>query len=464
MKSLPLITAATDAGVLILATVLAVLAREHAPFQQDVIEVQLAWAPPMIMVTWLATLAALGSYQPTVLGAGAEEYRRTLSGSLVTAALVGVGAYLLQFQLSRGFFLLLFGLGFPLLLIGRYLVRRSVHAARRRGAMRHRVILAGSTTNVDEVVGVLRRQPWLGYDIVGALTPSWDESPETRLGVPVLGDVEDATALAVESEVDVIFFAGGAVETTGQLRRAVWDLEHHDVQVVVAPSVADISSERVTMRPIGGLPLMHIDSPRWIRASRWGKRTFDVISSALIIVMILPLLALIAAAVKASDRGPVLFRQTRIGRDGREFACLKFRSMVVDAEVRLENLHREHGYEKGLFKVKDDPRITGTGRILRRLSLDELPQLVNVLRGEMSLVGPRPPLPTEVAAYEPDTLRRLHVRPGITGLWQVSGRSDLSWDETVRLDLYYIDNWSMMQDLSILAKTLHAVAGKRGAY
>lgn len=464
LKSLPVITAGVDAIVLVIVMTFAVVARESPGLFGSAIEVQLAWAPPAIVAAWLLTLATLGSYHRTVLGAGTEEYRRVLNASLVTAALVGVGTYLLEFDLSRGFFLLTFGLGFPTVMLARYFVRRSVHAARRRGAMRHRVILAGSITNVDDIVGVLRRQPWLGYDIVGALTPSYDTAPETRLGVPVLGDVEEATTLALESTVDVIFFAGGAVDSAGDLRRAVWDLEHHDVQVIVAPSVADISSERVTIRPIGGLPLMHIDAPRWIRASRWGKRTFDIASSALLIVMLLPVLVGIAVAVRVHDRGPVLFRQTRIGRDGHEFACLKFRSMVVDAEARLAALHAQHGYEKGLFKIKEDPRITSPGRVLRRLSLDELPQLFNVLRGEMSLVGPRPPLRKEVDEYEPDTLRRLHVRPGLTGLWQVSGRSDLSWEETVRLDLYYIDNWSMMQDLSILARTFQAVVGKRGAY
>ena len=241
------------------------------------------------------------------------------------------------------------------------------------------------------------------------------------------------------------------------VRRLVWALEGHDVQVVVAPSVTDVSGDRIRVRPVGGLPLMHLEPPRATDASRWGKRLFDLVGSALLLVLFSPVLLVAAVRVKAHDGGPVLFRQTRIGRHGEEFACLKLRTMVVDAEDRLAALRAEQGYvdgAEGLFKLKDDPRITRPGRWLRKWSFDELPQLLNVLRGDMSLVGPRPPLPSEVAAYASDTARRLHVRPGLTGLWQVSGRSDLTWDEAVRLDLYYVDNWSMVQDLTILAPHL----------
>jgi exopolysaccharide biosynthesis polyprenyl glycosylphosphotransferase len=209
---------------------------------------------------------------------------------------------------------------------------------------------------------------------------------------------------------------------------------------------------------------MHIDKPRAVHASRAGKRAFDVVGSVALLLLFSPLFLVSALWVKLHDRGPVFFGQDRTGRDGTTFRCLKFRSMVVDAEARLTELHSQTGYEDGLFKMADDPRITRPGCWLRRYSLDELPQLLNVLRGDMSLVGPRPPLPSEVARYAKDTVRRLRVRPGMTGLWQVSGRSDLAFDEAIRLDLYYVDNWSMLQDLTILARTLGAVLGSRGAY
>jgi exopolysaccharide biosynthesis polyprenyl glycosylphosphotransferase len=248
------------------------------------------------------------------------------------------------------------------------------------------------------------------------------------------------------------------------MRNLVWDLESDNVQVIMAPGVTDVSSERIRVRPVAGLPLLHLDRPRSQDALRWAKRTFDIIGSAAILALVSPLMLWTAWQIKRFDGGPVFFRQTRVGRDGDYFTCLKFRSMVVDAEQVLAELHSEVGYEEGLFKMQRDPRITKPGQWIRRYSIDELPQLINVLRGDMSLVGPRPPLPLEVDRYTLMQSRRLRVRPGMTGLWQVSGRSDLSWTESIRLDLYYVDNWSMIQDLLILARTVGAVLSSRGAY
>ena len=252
------------------------------------------------------------------------------------------------------------------------------------------------------------------------------------------------------------------MSSSTQLRRLAWELEDHaHVQIIVAPNVTDVSSERVRIRPVAGLPLMHLGRARSQLATNDAKRTFDVVGAIAILLLIWPALLALMIWIRLHDGGPVLFRQTRVGRDGAEFTCLKLRSMVVDAEARLAELEaRDHV----LFKDADDPRVTRPGRLIRRFSLDELPQLWNVVRGEMSLVGPRPPLPAEVAQYEDDMLRRLAVLPGMTGLWQVSGRSDLSWEDTVRLDLYYVDNWSMVQDLIILARTVSAVLTSRGAY
>jgi exopolysaccharide biosynthesis polyprenyl glycosylphosphotransferase len=311
---------------------------------------------------------------------------------------------------------------------------------------------------------VLRRESWLGYQVIGALTPAHFPDEETRGGVPVLGNSDDVISVVSQAEADIVFFAGGALGSATQMRRIVWDLEHQAVQVVVAPSVTDVSADRIRVRPVGGLPLMHIDPPRATDAARWGKRLFDVAGSLALLAVLSPLFLVATLSIKLHDRGPILFRQTRVSRHGAEFPCLKFRSMVPDAEALLPQLHEETGHDGRLFKMPEDPRVTRPGRWLRRYSVDELPQLVNVLRGQMSLVGPRPPLPSEVANYDGDTGRRMHVRPGMTGLWQVSGRSDLSWEETVRLDLYYVDNWSMLQDLSILSKTLGAVVRSRGAY
>lgn len=218
------------------------------------------------------------------------------------------------------------------------------------------------------------------------------------------------------------------------------------------------------LRPVAGLPLVFIESPRAERATRWAKRLFDIVGSSLALLLAAPVMLAIALAIKIEDGGPIIFHQTRAGLKSRPFECLKFRSMVVDAEARLNALRRADQSARVLFKMKEDPRITRVGRVIRRFSLDELPQLFNVLGGQMSLVGPRPALPSEVAQYADHVHRRLDVRPGLTGLWQVSGRSDLSWEDTVRLDLYYVDNWSLLQDLSILRSTVGAVLSARGAY
>jgi len=419
---------------------------------------------PLMFVAWVLAIAAVGGYNSSAFGAGPDEYRRVLNASLYTAAVIGIGCYLAKFQLSRGFFLLAVGIGIPLLLIGRFALRRALHQAHRRGVLLQRVVIAGRPSHVDEIAAVLERESWLGYDVVGAATPLGHVADSTESGIPVLGDAEELGQIALAAEADVVFFASGAFRTSGDMRRAAWDLEQHRTHVVVAPSVTDVSRERVTIRPVGGLPLMHLDQPGSARASRLAKRTFDIAGSALLILLLSPVLAATALVVKLNDRGPVFFKQVRVGRDGAEFGCYKFRTMVPNAEELVALMQEEQGSSALLFKMKNDPRITGPGKTLRRFSIDELPQLFNVLRGTMSLVGPRPQVPREVALYDNTMSRRLRVRPGMTGLWQVSGRNDLSIEDAIRLDIYYVDNWSMLQDLSILVRTVGAVFGSRGAY
>lgn len=466
LRALPATALLIDSAIMIVVGLIAIVGRrELSIFTASAdVESTLTVAGPLMILGWVATIAMTGGYRTDVFGVGLDEYKRVFNASLVAASLIGVGSYLANFPLSRGFFLLAFGLGIPALLTGRLLLRRAIQSARKHGALRQRVLIVGTRSHIDEIAAVLRRESWLGYQVVGALTPEYDLAEETASGVPVLGNTDEVTSLVGSVAADVIFFAGGSVGASSQFRQNVWDLERRNVQVVVAPSVTDISSERIRIRPVAGLPLIHIDPPTWTDASRWGKRTFDVVGTLLLIVAFAPLLAFAALQIRFHDGGPIFFRQTRIGRDGEGFACLKFRTMVVDAEARLAELHAQTGYAEGLFKMECDPRVTRPGRWLRRYSLDELPQLFNVLHGEMSLVGPRPPLPVEVEKYDDRVHRRLHVRPGMTGLWQVSGRSDLSWDEAIRLDLYYVDNWSMLQDLTILVRTVSAVFSSRGAY
>ena len=469
-RLIPVAAAVGDLLTLALAVFLAMVGRQELTFfnpASDVADYVSVAAGPLLL-GWAAMLLAVGAYARDIFGAGTEEYKLVLKASLLSAGLVGIGCFLTRFQLSRGFFLLAFTIGVPLLLTWRLVFRRSIQQTRKHGHLREGVIVAGNPRHIDDLAAVLRRESWLGYTVLGALATPGTVMVETPGGIPILGTTNDLAAAIDGADADVIIFADGAFSSAHDLRRAMWELEGHSVRAIIVPSLTDVSSERLKVRPVAGLPLVHVDAPRTVQASHWAKRVFDIVGSAGAILLISPVLLATAVWIKFHDGGAVLFRQTRIGRDGRPFNCFKFRSMVLNAEqlrTDLElDLDTDHERSSVLFKMVDDPRVTRPGRLIRRLSIDELPQLWNVLRGQMSLVGPRPPLPHEVARYSTDMSRRLRVRPGLTGLWQVSGRSDLSWDETVRLDLYYVDNWSMVQDLNILARTVSAVLSSRGAY
>lgn len=418
-----------------------------------------------IVAGWMLANLLVGTYTTSHLGVGTIEYARACSAAGLTAGAIGILSYLTKFNLSRGFFVLIFAIGLPVLLVWRWYARRLVHRAHARGHLLTRVLISGSAAHVDDVAAVLEREAWLGYRIVGALLPSSQPTPSTPRGVPVVGTTSRAAESVLAQKADMVVFTEGAFPSPVDFRRIAWDLEGHQVQMAVVPSLSDISTGRIAMRPVGGLPLVHVGQPQSLGASRGLKRAFDLLGATALLLLAAPVMFVFALATKLQDGGPVLFRQTRVGRDGELFECLKLRSMCVDAEAQLPGITRLNRNSDGvLFKVARDPRVTRVGALMRRLSIDELPQLVNVINGDMSLVGPRPALPAEVRRYVPDVQRRLHVRPGLTGLWQVSGRSDLSWEDTVRLDLYYVDNWSIVQDLSIMARTIHAVVRPRGAY
>jgi exopolysaccharide biosynthesis polyprenyl glycosylphosphotransferase len=418
---------------------------------------------PWILLTWVCVLGSQGAYSRRHFGVGPDEFRAITLASVIAAGLVGMFCYLTQLPLSRGFVLATFLFGWPLLLLERYVVRKALHRARRHGRLLHRVIAVGGASGVGEVVAVLDRERYVGYQVVGAATPFGGVNAEA-MPVPVLGDSTDILDLCREHGADTVLVSRGGYSSSTDLRRIAWRLEGSEIDLVVVPSLTDVAGPRISMRPVAGLPLLHVEEPQAGEAGGITKRIFDVVVSGALLLLLAPLLAVLALIVRLHDGGPVLFRQARVGRDGRIFHMLKFRSMVVDAEERKAALAAHNEGAGVLFKMREDPRITPIGRVLRRYSLDELPQLLNVLKGDMSLVGPRPPLQDEVDRYHDDTRRRLLVRPGITGLWQVSGRSELSWDESVRLDLYYVDNWSMLSDLVIMAKTVRAVVGSSGAY
>ncbi|MDU3750014.1 MAG: sugar transferase, partial [Cutibacterium avidum] len=345
----------------------------------------------------------------------------------------------------------------------RFFMRRWLHHERRRGRFRRSVVIAGDCAHIDDLTKVLQRERWLGYDVIGVLTRG-QESCQV-MSVPVLGEPRDVVAVAQHTKASAVIFAEGSFSRAYQFNQLARALEGQETELIIVPALTDISSQRMTIRPAAGMPLVHIEKPQAERAGGWLKRFFDIIGSLLLLIVTSPILLIAGIAIKCEDGGPVFYKQRRVGRKGEIFECYKLRSMVVNAdEVKAKMLADKNESDGVLFKMKDDPRITKCGKFHRRYSIDEIPQFYNVLRGDMSLVGPRPALENEVAAYESHVRRRLDVRPGVTGLWQVSGRSDLSWEDTVRLDLYYVDNWSILQDASILVKTFRAVLTSSGAY
>lgn len=420
------------------------------------------WLAVLLPVAWLTLLTAFGAYSLPHLRTGMDEFRRVATASLTLAGSLGIVCYLLQIELSRSFFAALFVIGVPLLVVLRLGRRKLLGALRTRGEAVVPVVVAGAPSHIDAISRVLRRERWLGYDVIGALTSH--DVQETPGGLTVLGRVDQVPQLVERLPLQAVIFAEGSFDDGQEFKRIAWELERHSTEMIVVPAVTDISAGRLGTRPVGGLPLVHVERPQAFAAARWGKRAFDIVGSFFLLLLAAPFVGAAALAIKLEDGGPVFFKQTRVGRWGEEFQCFKIRSMVLDAEAKLESLAASNEGAGVLFKMARDPRVTRVGTFIRRFSIDELPQFWNVLRGEMSLVGPRPALPKEVASYDRDTVRRLDVRPGLTGLWQVSGRSDLPWDETVRLDIYYVDNWSMLQDLVIIARTARAVLASRGAY
>lgn len=416
-----------------------------------------------LIVAWMLALSWSDSRSVRVLGAGPNEYLRVVDASLRLFGAVAIVAFLTKIDVARGFLLISLPMGVLVLLFTRWLWRNWLVMMRSSGRYSARVLLVGSTDSVTQIARELGRNPSAGYHVVGACTPSGtigDVVPGTQ--IPMMGSVNAVERAMALTGADTVAVTSTDELPPDKVKQISWNLQTGRQHLVLAPSIVDIAGPRLHTRPVAGLPLIHVETPRFSKGQDFVKRMLDLCVSFVAIVLLSPVLAFLAMSIRLSSEGPVLFRQTRIGRGGQEFTMLKFRSMVTNAEELLEDLQRERqeqGADSGnavMFKMKNDPRVTPIGRIMRKYSLDELPQLFNALGGSMSLVGPRPPLPSEVEQYATHVHRRFLVKPGITGLWQVSGRSSLSWEETVRLDLSYVENWSLLGDLAILAKTAKA--------
>jgi exopolysaccharide biosynthesis polyprenyl glycosylphosphotransferase len=418
----------------------------------------------MFPALWVAVLRLSGAYDSRFIGTGSDEFRKVLNGGVSLTAGLAIASYAFNTELSRVYLLVTLPGVTILCMVMRYAKRKRLHKRRARGLCMSTVVAVGHEDAVAALITELRRDAYHGLKVVAAcLDVTSPESPDVA-GVPIFGRVNDVASAVVRSGADVVAVLPCKEIDGARLRQLAWELEKTGTDLCVAPSLMDVAGPRTTIRQTAGLTLLHVDHPQLSGALQVVKGLFDRLAAAMALLLLSPLMIALALAIRMSDEGPAFFVQTRVGKDGKVFRIYKFRTMVVDAEARLAELRSRNEHDGVLFKMRHDPRITAIGLFLRKYSIDELPQLFNVVRGDMSLVGPRPALPEETARYADHVRRRLVVKPGLTGMWQVNGRSDLSWEESVRLDLRYVENWSFALDLQILWKTITVILRGSGAY
>jgi exopolysaccharide biosynthesis polyprenyl glycosylphosphotransferase len=419
----------------------------------------------LLVVAWMLMLDAFATRDHKVIGSGTLEYKRVADATVLLFGLFAIGSFLLKFELARGYFLTALPAGLVLLFVARWSWRQWLRKQQQQGSYTSRTLLLGDRLKSAHVAETIQRTAGTGLHLVGVLTKLGSAHKGAVFGIPVLGGYDDLLRIVDESQSDTVILTGADEISPADMRRVGWELEARGIELIVAPALTDIAGPRIHARPVAGLPLIHVSYPTLEGAKRVYKRTFDIVGSGLLILLGSPVLIAVAVAVKRSGPGGILYQQERIGRHGNPFGMLKFRSMVQDADDQLESLLDAQGTsDTPLFKVTDDPRITPVGRFIRKYSLDEVPQLFNVFLGKMSLVGPRPQRAAEVALYDDAAHRRLIMKPGMSGLWQVSGRSNLSWEDSIRLDLYYVENWSLTTDITILFRTVRAVVTPEGAH
>jgi len=417
-----------------------------------------------IIVLWMSALAYFATRDHNIIGTGITEYKRLVDATIRVFGTTAIISFLFKVDLARGYFLTALPIGLLLIVLGRWSWRQWLVSRRREGRYVHRALVVGERVKSEHLAIGVRRDAGAGLFLVGAITENGTVTEDLIEGVPVLGNFSQILTALDASRADTVIFTGADNYGPRQMRELGWELQSRKVDLIMAPALTDVAGPRIHARPVSGLPLIQVDFPSFEGRRHLAKRTFDVVSSGLGLLVVSPLLLWIVVAIRRDSAGPAFFFQKRVGLNGNGFRMIKFRSMVMDAEGQLPGLLDQSDGNGVLFKLKSDPRITKVGSILRRLSLDELPQLVNVFLGHMSLVGPRPPLASEVEQYDGWAERRLLVKPGITGLWQVSGRSDLSWNDSIRLDLYYVENWSLLGDVIILYRTARAIVRPTGAY
>jgi exopolysaccharide biosynthesis polyprenyl glycosylphosphotransferase len=413
---------------------------------------------------WVLTLRVFGAYEWRFLGTGSDEFRRVLNAGLSLTGALALISYAVNNELSRLYLVISMQVIVVLDLVVRMVLRKRLHWLRSKGQCMSTVVAIGHENAVSQLICELRREPHHGLQVVAACLAGDSEANQVA-GVPVVGDLDDTAGVVRNLQAGTVAVLSCPEMDGVKLRTLAWELEKTGTDLCVAPALLDVAGPRTTVRPTAGLTLLHVDHPQLSGPRQVVKDLFDRCVAAFGLAGLAPLLLAIAVIIKLSDSGPALFTQTRVGKGGETFKIYKFRTMVVNAESMLGEVRHDNESEGGvLFKIRKDPRVTAIGAKLRKTSLDELPQLINVLKGEMSLVGPRPALPDEAAKYADHVRRRLVVKPGLTGMWQVSGRSELSWEESVRMDLRYVENWSFALDLQILWKTISVMLHGSGAY
>ena len=424
---------------------------------------------------WWVWLELRGTRGVRLIGNGAEEAKQVVTASLTLFAAIAIASYAFNVPTARGYILIALPVGTLTLLGGRMWARRQLMRRRSRGLNMSRTMVVGRFPGAVELVGELQSRPDAGFDPVVVYMPTSHHKlpeslasvrlPENALASEERPSVQGIMRACREHDVETLVMAAAVPLSTTEIRHLGWALADERIRLVMNTGLTDVAGPRIHTQQLAGLPLIHVATPRFTRAKKIVKRCIDIAGSLTALILLFPVMLVLGILVKAHDGGPAFFAQERVGIDGTRFKMLKFRSMYTDAEERKAALLAANESDGGvLFKMKDDPRVTKPGKWMRRYSLDELPQFINVLNGSMSLVGPRPPLASEVDKYEQHVYRRLRVRPGITGLWQVSGRSNLDWNQTVRLDLYYVENWSPVQDMVIMLRTVRAVFASDGAY
>lgn len=426
-------------------------------------------------ITWWAWLDLRGARAIRLIGYGVEESREVSTATLIFYSAIAIISFALSLPFARGYVMIALPLGLVFLVLGRWGLRTSLLFRRRRNrSAMSRTMVVGRQRGTLETVQSLQDH------VEAGLAPVVAYYPKGKQPIPAkLKDIEIRNTLPVgerptvagileaahRNRVQALVLTNNSPLSSAEIRHLSWYLADARIRLIMNTGLTDIAGPRIHTQHLAGLPFIHVSTPHLSRSRRIIKRGMDILGSMFALLVLSPVMIAVAAMIKAHDRGPVFFGQERVGLDGSRFKMLKFRSMYTDAEERKAALLAANESQGDvLFKMKDDPRVTKPGKVLRRYSLDELPQFVNVLKGEMSLVGPRPPLESEVDKYEDYVHRRLRVKPGITGLWQVSGRSDLDWDQSVRLDLYYVENWSVLEDTLILLRTVKAVFAPSGAY